>query len=258
MHKKYVFVDVDGTLVDHSTRSIPNSALEAIKLAKNNGHEVVICTGRPPCLLYDIHLKVGVSSYITANGKYVVDRGEVILSKKMPTEVLYKLATFADERKFDLAYEGVSHFRRSGGYRDFYLKFSDAFNIEIPEIDADFFKTNDIFQVLLYATPDEYHVFEDAFPELMFSVSNEFGVDVTSNGGWKDEGIKAFVEKYNLSKDDLIAIGDGFNDITMFEYCGTSVAMGNAKEQVKKFAQHVTDNVENDGLFKAFKLLNLI
>ena len=44
--KKYVFLDVDGTLLDTNTKEIPASAIEAIKLAQNNGHKVYLCSGR--------------------------------------------------------------------------------------------------------------------------------------------------------------------------------------------------------------------
>ena len=58
--------------------------------------------------------------------------------------------------------------------------------------------------------------------------------------------------------EDTIAIGDGFNDILMIEYCNIGVAMGNAKDEVKKHADIVADRVEDDGLYKVLKELNLI
>ena len=106
MPKKYIFVDLDGTLIDHSTRSIPLSAKNAIKKAQDNGHVVVICTGRPPCLLYGIDKEVGVESYIAANGRYAVHKDEIILNKAIPKEIVAKIATFAKNNKLDIAVEG--------------------------------------------------------------------------------------------------------------------------------------------------------
>lgn len=258
MRKKYVFVDVDGTLIDHSTRLIPESSLYAIKTAQNNGHEIIICTGRPPCLLYDIDKRVGVNSYVAANGRYAVHKGEVILSETIPTDVIHRMAKFAEENGFDIAYEGISKFRRSGNHSDLYLKFSDSFDLEIPEVEPDFYLTNDVFQITLYSNSTDYKIFEKEFPELLFAVSNEYGIDVNTKGGWKDQGIKAFVDRYSLEHQDLIVIGDGFNDISMFNYVETSIAMGNAKDEVKKHAKFVTDDVDKDGLYKAFEMLKLI
>lgn len=46
MNKKAIFLDIDGTLFDHNTNSIPESAIFAIQSAKQNGHFIFICTGR--------------------------------------------------------------------------------------------------------------------------------------------------------------------------------------------------------------------
>lgn len=55
-----------------------------------------------------------------------------------------------------------------------------------------------------------------------------------------------------------MAFGDGVNDIEMLEYVSIGVAMGNAREETKKVADYITDDVDNDGILKAlehFKLL---
>ena len=58
--------------------------------------------------------------------------------------------------------------------------------------------------------------------------------------------------------EDTIAFGDGGNDITMIEHAAIGVAMGNANEGVKKIADYITDDVDNDGIFNALKHFNII
>lgn len=53
-------------------------------------------------------------------------------------------------------------------------------------------------------------------------------------------------------------MGDSENDLTMLEYAEISVAMGNGVKEVKEKADYVTDKIDNDGLYKAFKYLKLI
>ena len=99
---------------------------------------------------------------------------------------------------------------------------------------------------------------EDLIPGLAFEYSCQYGLDVNTPGGFKEVGIEAFIQEHQLNKSDIIAIGDGYNDIGMLQHAGTSVAMGNAYDGVKEHATFTTDNIEEDGLFKAFKQLNLI
>ena len=74
----------------------------------------------------------------------------------------------------------------------------------------------------------------------------------------KAVAIETLLDHLGLSKEGTLAIGDGLNDIEMFDFCETGIAMGNAKEDLKKIADYVTDSVSDDGLFKAFKAFGLI
>ena len=61
-----------------------------------------------------------------------------------------------------------------------------------------------------------------------------------------------------MSRQYAVAVGDAAVDIEMLEYCGTGVAMGNGSREVKDAADLVTDDVEADGLAKAFRRLGLL
>ena len=58
-------------------------------------------------------------------------------------------------------------------------------------------------------------------------------------------------ELYDLKKSEIMAFGDAENDRAMLEHVGTAIAMGNADEDIKKLADHVTASVEDDGIYKA-------
>ena len=258
MRKKYVFVDLDGTLLDHSTRTIPESTKKAINQARANGHEIIINTGRPPCLFYGLDKELGISSYVAANGRYAVHNGEVILNKKIDTELIRKVVDFAEKNRIDLGFEGLHGFKRQTTFSDLYLKFSENFHLEVPDLDEEFYLNNDVYQMTLYYDKDDYIRFEELFPSLTFAYSCPYGIDVNSKGGLKEEGIVAFMNRFDIPEEDIIAIGDGHNDITMFNFVKTSVAMGNAKDFVKKHATYITADVSDNGFYKAFKMLKLI
>lgn len=93
MDKKLIFIDVDGTLCDMSGQ-VPKSAKEAIKLARNNGHLVFICTGRSkPEITEDIE-STGFDGMICAGGGYIEIDSEILMHKKMLKEDVLKLIEY--------------------------------------------------------------------------------------------------------------------------------------------------------------------
>ena len=59
------------------------------------------------------------------------------------------------------------------------------------------------------------------------------------------------IDYYGISLDETMAFGDGGNDIQMLSHVGLGVAMGNARDEVKKYAKYVTSDVDNDGISRA-------
>ena len=85
--RKIIFLDVDGTLVDYHNR-IPESAIRAIRQARENGHLVYVCTGRSRAEMQPELWEIGLDGMIGGNGSYVEHQGKVVMhqliSKKMP------------------------------------------------------------------------------------------------------------------------------------------------------------------------------
>jgi Cof subfamily protein (haloacid dehalogenase superfamily) len=258
MTKKYIFLDADGTLIDHDSNQIPESTKKAIKLAQNNGHEVLIATGRPPSLFYGIDKEINCTSYVASNGRIVVIDGELVHGETISREIVDKVLTYFEGLKLDVALEGMEKYVVHTKYTDLVEKFSHRFHIEVPVLFPNFHLDNDVYQMVLFYDQPDFKKFEEVFPDLAFNYSCEYGIDINLKGGMKDIGLKIILDKLNLDLKDIIAVGDGYNDISMIEFAGTGVAMGNASEEVKKHADIVTDSVENDGIYKLFKKLNLI
>lgn len=258
MDKKYIFLDLDGTIIDHSTNSVPESAKLAIKQLQANGHEVIIATGRPYSLFYGIEKDLEIPSYIAANGRYVVINGELIYSKPIDPEVVKAVTDYAYENKIDIGFESDSEYVVNSRFTDYSDKFSETYHLHYPELKHNFHLSHDIHQLVLFYTASDFKKFEDMYPTLSFNYSNAYGLDINEKGGLKDIGLKEVVNHFNLDIKNVIAVGDGFNDISMIEYAGVGIAMGNAQDPIKESADYVTDDISNDGLYKAFKHLNLI
>lgn len=83
MDKKLIFFDIDGTIYDHD-KTIPASAKTAISNLKERGHHVFIATGRAPFMVSPVLEELGIDSFISYNGQYVVFEGDVIYKNPFP------------------------------------------------------------------------------------------------------------------------------------------------------------------------------
>lgn len=258
MRKKYIFVDFDGTIIDHGTNSIPHSTKKAIQELQDNGHEVILTTGRGPALFYGIDKELNINSYIASNGRYVVHDNEIIYNKYIDKEVLNELVDLAYESKIDIAFISSTDYVLNSKFGNLSNNFSDTFHLEYPEIKHNYHLENEIYQINLFYNGSDYKKFEKLFPTLHFNYSNSYGLDVNEKGGLKELGIKAFTEKLNIDLEDTIAIGDGHNDISMIQYANIGISMGNGVKELKEAADLITDDVDKDGFYNVFKKLKLI
>lgn len=258
MDKKIIFFDLDGTIVDHKTHSIPKSTIEAIKLVKDRGIKVFIATGRVPALFYGMDKKVGIKNYVAANGKYVVIDGEVVVNMPLDKKIIKHLIEESTKQGYDIGFQGVNEYVVNRVTNDLYKKFGAGFDLQEPIIDSEYYKTHDVYQCILYTNDDNYKKFTHKFPELTFNYSNPWGVDVNAIGGMKDLGIKEVLNYYGYSIEESVAIGDGYNDIGMIKYVGLGIVMGNACDELKEVADYITTNVDDNGVYNALKKFNLI
>ena len=82
---------------------------------------------------------------------------------------------------------------------------------------------------------------------------NPLFTDVIPQGSSKRVGIDKMLEYFGIALDESMAFGDGGNDITMLQHVGIGVAMGNAEDEVKRVADHVTSSVDDDGVMNALR-----
>lgn len=97
----------------------------------------------------------------------------------------------------------------------------------------------------------------DVIPATFAPLGKESG-EVTSYHINKATGMDAVVKYFHADIKDTIAIGDGFNDLPMFKKAHLSIAMGNAPQEIKDKADRITTSLDEDGIYRAFKDLNLI
>ena len=84
------------------------------------------------------------------------------------------------------------------------------------------------------------------------------GADVIYKDASKAEGIKALLEYYGMSREDVIAFGDSMNDYDMIHYVQHGIVMGNGLDEVKAVADYVTSDLHKDGIYNGLHHFGLI
>lgn len=279
MMKKFVFIDIDGTLYDHTNQCIPPNSIKALEAAKANGHELFICTGRPKPIVEESYRRLPISGIVYAGGTHIEVDNRVIYQGKFPQEHLETLLQFFKDNQVAFTLEGAE---RNVYSEACYKKFERAFVENTPENSEialqfkdsrriklmDELNEEDVAQIMkidLYAKDDE-HIREfmadlpSGLDGFLYSdaVDGEIEGEILIDGISKASGIDRVLEYFGGALCQSVAIGDSTNDMAMIEHACLGIAMGNACEQLKEIADVVTARIEEDGFYQAFVTAGLI
>ncbi|MFC9538532.1 Cof-type HAD-IIB family hydrolase [Lysinibacillus sp. NPDC056959] len=255
--KKILFFDVDGTLYN-SEKILPASAKEALFEARRNGYELAIATGRAPFMIQTLLEELDINTYVTFNGQYVVYRGEVVYTNGVEKDELAKIIAFGEERNEPVVFLDDKQMIASVENNDMVAESLNTLKYQYPNLDSTYYMQNDVYQTLIFMEEKDEHLYREAFPNVQFIRWHRYSCDILPKGGSKATGIEKVLEKMGLTLNDAIAFGDGMNDIEMLQAVGTGVAMGNGHERVKAVATHIAEHVDEDGLAKIMRQLNII
>ena len=112
-NNKLIFLDVDATLYSKEQRLVPESTIKAIHEAQENGHKVLINTGRPLVYFEKEILDIGCDGYLCSNGVHILLDGETIYHKTVPETVVEQIKRICEENNIYGTFEGekCSYFR---------------------------------------------------------------------------------------------------------------------------------------------------
>ncbi len=274
---KIVLIDVDGTLVDYEGK-LPASAQIAIRQARKNGHRVYICTGRSEAEVYDYIWDIGLDGMIGGNGSYVKDGDEVIFHQMISEEETRMIVDWLHLRGLEFYLEcnsglyGSEAFEKKGEpvikeYSDRKGKDSSQMTVRKAFPDMIFGENlyrNDVNKISFILNTYQDHLdSKKEFPDLKAGTWGGAGeTALFGDLGVKDidkgKAIDVLLNYIGASIEDTIAIGDAKVDIPMLEKCAIGIAVGNGGDEIKQMADYVTDDINADGIYNAFKHFGLI
>lgn len=280
--KSIIFLDIDGTLVNTAAHPefIPESAIKAVHQARQNGHQVYLCTGRSKAEIYDFITEVGFDGVIGAAGGFIEVRGKEIFHETIKPESAAEVARYFDERSIDFYLESNSGLYASKNLiphlewitygdvehdpaaRERKKKGSHFINALIQDSEM---PMEDINKICFLETggskyQDIYDAFHDEFYMVRCTVPSfgEESGEMSVPGINKSTSIHLLLDYLKADIADTYAVGDGMNDAQMLECVHTGIAMGNAKEGLKAIADYITTDLMDDGIYNAFKHFGLI
>lgn len=277
---KIVFLDVDGTLIDYEAK-MPASAGKAVDEARANGHKVYICTGCSKAEIEQRNL-CDLDGMIGGNGAYVEDNGKVVMHQGLSKEDVKHIVDWCNDRHLGFYLEA-----NSGMYCNDYMleqgpttmtkyalgkgadlskahEIAEHFVGDFIHLQGEDLYRDDVNKISFILSEYQDHLDSKAeFPNL---VANTWGGkgevalfgDLGPTGITKRHAIEVLLKHLNADPKDTISFGDAKIDLSMFECCAYNVAMGNGGVEIKEAADYITDDVNEDGLYNAFKYLELI
>ncbi|HCY06898.1 MAG TPA: Cof-type HAD-IIB family hydrolase [Erysipelotrichaceae bacterium] len=275
---KIIFIDVDGTLINYENK-LPESAKKAVIQARKNNHLVYLCTGRSKAEMPDYILDIGLDGIICGNGSYVEHNGKVIMHKLISEEDAKEIVDWLHSKNLEFYLESNNGLFASRNFREVGKKPIQQYSANKGETNYQNLEVEDVLHGLIF----DGKLYRDDLNKVSFVLNSyQDYLDAKEKfshlpvGTWGGKGEKALfgdigvanVTKENaidyllkyLKRDvkDTFAFGDAIIDISMLEFCNIGVAMNSGQKEIKEIADYVTDDVDKDGLYNAFKHFNLI
>lgn len=259
---KAIAVDMDGTFLDDRKQFDHEQFDQLLTEFEKRGVHFIVASGRPYVRLkQDFKGFADRMDFVTLNGSRLIIKGKDAASYPMnradvlelldDVQAKYgKMATMVFQK--DIAY---LHSEIDKDERDFLAYF--AGNSDVID-DWDDLPEDDIYQITFGMDSKHAADVEEAFNKnhdnkISAFASATFAIDVNVKGVSKGSGLERLLAKMGMTGNDLIAFGDGGNDIPMLDFAKYSYAMANGMDKVKKHAKFIAPANTENGVFRVLQ-----
>ena len=276
MDRKLIFLDIDGTLTEPGKNVPPRSAVRAVRLAREKGHKVVLCSGRNYGMLFPV-MQYGFDGLAASAGGYIEYGGQVVYDCPMTQEQQAKVLDIFKESGIYRTIGGRNHSYTDEGFKEFLaeniqskanselLRWRIQIENELGIHPMSEYDGEPIYGMAFMSRGAErlrkpMQVLQDEFD---FCIQDEdaCGIvngELSSKAFDKGKAVERLCDFLGVLKEDTIAFGDSMNDLEMLKAAGIGVCMAGGSPSLLEIADMVCPPVEEDGLYSAFEKLNLI
>ena len=261
---RLLVLDLDGTLTN-SKKEISPRNLRTLLHLQQNGVRLVLASGRPTYGIAPLAEQLKMKEYggyiLSYNGGEIIDwrNNELLYKNLLPDDVLpllYQTAT--DNGQTILTYD--NEFILTENPDDPYVQ-KEAFLNKMQVRNINHFLQEvprPLPKCLIVGEPEQLIKTEIELSlclQTQISVyrSEPYFLELVPLGIDKARSLAVLLKKLNMTCEEMIAIGDGYNDLSMIKYAGVGIAMGNAQEPVKAAADYIAPSNDEDGVAQAIE-----
>lgn len=255
MKYKLITLDIDGTLLN-SAGIMTAETVEAVRRCRDTGVMVTISTGRPIQGARYFIDELGLDApIITYNGAMIVDSatGEILFEQGMLRQDAGQVLRLGMERDTTIIVWSCNKLfvNKINDHVNSYKKLSG----EEPVVFSDFSRILDqgVTKIIWIDDVDRIEAYKKGIKDIVndsvtYCTSQPHFLEFFNSSVSKAAALEFIGRRHGIRREEMIAIGDGFNDLSMIEYAGLGVAMGNAADGVKERADHVTASNDENGV----------
>ncbi|MBD2666663.1 cof-like hydrolase [Richelia sinica FACHB-800] len=264
---RLLVLDIDGTIAGHSN-NINQSVKDAIAAVQAKGIQVAIATGRMYRSALRFHQEIGSTLPLMAyQGAWIQDpnTGEVLRHWSVSREISHQLLDYFEQPEWrsllsiHCYINDQLYVREISKATKFYAKRSNIKPIPVGDLRQVLEKETtkvlalcDDVQLVQRLLSDLRRQYTPA--QLYLTTSVDTFLEATNPVANKGKAVAYLAETIlGLQRDNVMTIGDNFNDIEMIQYAGLGVAMGNAPEPVQAIADWVAPSIDFDGVVTAIE-----
>ncbi|EOL44439.1 sugar-phosphatase [Enterococcus caccae] len=260
MSVKLVAIDIDGTLLD-SNRKISPKVKETLKKANESGMYIVLCTGRP---LPGVKEQLAELDLYGDNDYVITYNGSLVQATKSNEIISQYTLSYDDFLEIELMSRKVGSHLHTIDDQAIYTanrdigKYSvhEAYLVDMPLKYRAVDEMTPDMSIIKMMMIDEPEILDQAISQLPEEFANkyttvkstDFYYEILNKEASKGNALAKLADHLGIAQSETMAIGDNENDLSMIEYAGIGVAMGNATESVKRAADIQTSSNDEDGV----------
>lgn len=253
-----LLVDIDGTLVHPGRRQPDRATLQALEELRRRGVTVALATGRTLAAARpQVMGGFRPDYYVCINGAYVTTgEGEVLYDHPMDAGQFEAVLDLAGGEGCSLGFsypESYYLYVADGIYRRYYREVNGDMAVLRDGTDRTRHLKGLPYAAFGILPPERRAALENAARDLYLTAYDDGIYDINQAGHNKASGAARLLAATGIDWGELVAVGDGENDIELLEHAGLGVAMGNASSHVKARADAVTGAVQEDGVLSVIR-----
>lgn len=269
---KLICIDMDGTLLNNN-HEVTSENKTAILKAYSKGVNIALCTGRIFLSARYYSDLLGIDTAVIASNGAFIKKGyddEPIFENTMPKDLALEIYNIVKKHGLKINFNSWDTLIREEEVPEEHTYF--VMNRTLPkERQVKFIVEKDLVSLInkfegnilkgIVSDKDNLKALFECKEELKSTFGERLHVvssghdnfEVMAGSTSKGNAVKHLAEILNIDREDIMCIGDSENDLSMLEFAGVSVAMGNGMNLVKEAATFITDTNENSGVAKAIE-----